>query len=245
MDPSKSKESVGTPIFIFDWDDTLLASTFLEHNGYTLFTVISLTVKKALEELEANVYKLLDLALNKGKVYIITNAQSGWVQLSSDKYLPKLKPLLDKIKVISARSTYESEFETDPLWWKYCAFFDSLESTLDNDKINKNIISMGDSFVEREAITLITEDVPKCFCKSIKFSELPSIEELNRQIMLIINCIDYIVECEKNLDLKLTITPKDREDEKEILNEEKKTVNIFEGDFDNFFEEKRDIENKY
>jgi hypothetical protein len=73
------------------------------------------------------------------------------------KYMPGLLPLLNtRIAVISARSTFENSFPGNPYQWKFCAFQQSLINSFSAIEKRKNIISMGDSHVEREAIRAVT-----------------------------------------------------------------------------------------
>lgn len=51
--------------------------------------------------------------MKNGDIYIITNAGEGWVQFSANKYYPSVVEILNKIKVISARSLYESKYPND------------------------------------------------------------------------------------------------------------------------------------
>jgi hypothetical protein len=49
--------------------------------------------------------KILELCMEKGEVTIITNAAKGWVEYSSQKFLPKTYQTITakKIAIISAR----------------------------------------------------------------------------------------------------------------------------------------------
>ncbi len=49
-------------------------------------------------------------ALDKGDVFIITNASPCWVEFSSEKYYPKIKEELNKVNIISTRGEFEKEF---------------------------------------------------------------------------------------------------------------------------------------
>ena len=62
---------------------------------------------------------MLNLALEYGPVTVVTNAETGWVQLSAHKFIPLVVPILSKLTIISARSTYEPMFPGSPLKWKY------------------------------------------------------------------------------------------------------------------------------
>jgi hypothetical protein len=140
-----------------------------------------------------------------GDVHVVTNAETGWVQLSAKKFLPGVLPLLDEVSVLSARSAYEAMFPESPLKWKFYAFREKL-GELFTKAHAKNIISFGDSHVEREAVRAVTRGLPNTKTKSVKFAEKPSMEQLRRQLELVTNCFQYIHSHDGDLDLQLTVT---------------------------------------
>jgi len=150
-------------------------------------------------------------------VYIVTNGETGWVQLSAQKFLPSVVPMLDKLRVLSARSTFESLFPDSPMKWKFHAFQESLNQEYADSHCIKNVLSFGDSHAEREAIRLVTRGLPNTRTKSIKFAERPTIEQLQRQLELVSNCFQYISSHEEDLDLcmSLSVTPSPELDESE------------------------------
>jgi hypothetical protein len=203
-------------VIIFDWDDTLLASSFLSSRGYRLDSDMEKTseheqVEQQLKELESAVTSLLTMALSYGAVHVVTNAETGWVQLSAQKFMPGLVPLLSKVNILSARSTFEPAHPDSPLKWKFFAFQDKLSnhyssSDYKSGGAKKNVISFGDSHVEREAVRAVTRSMPATRCKSVKFAERPSTEQLRRQLELVTNCFHYIHHHDGDLDLQLTVT---------------------------------------
>jgi hypothetical protein len=210
VDPSEMDSKVvheKETVIVFDWDDTLLASTFLSSRGLRLDSDRAKVLEHSapLKELETSVITLLNLALTYGPVHIITNAETGWVQLSAQKFIPGVVPLLPRVNVISARSTYEGMFPDSPLKWKFHAFQERL-SGIWSSKREKNVLSFGDSHVEREACRAVTRGYPNTRTKSVKFAERPSMEQLRRQIELVTNCFQYIHNHEGDLDLQLTVT---------------------------------------
>jgi len=216
-------------VIMFDWDDTLLASSFLSARGYRVDCVESPALLSdasdaaQLRAQEQCVVALLTLALSYGTVNIVTNAETGWVELSAQKFMPAVLPLLSRVNVLSARSTFEPAYPEAPLKWKYYAFHERLRSvfgdacmdgrageadiaSLPVGDMKKNIVSFGDSHVEREAIRAVTRGVPGWRCKSVKFAERPTVEQLRRQLELVSNCFHYIATHPADLDLQLTVT---------------------------------------
>jgi len=196
-------------LIAFDWDDTLLCSSFLSQRGLKLDSLDSKVkeFEQQLTELSHSINAVLSLALQYGPVTVITNAETGWVQLSCQKFIPLVLPMLNKLTIISARSTYEPMFPGSPLRWKYYAFQERVNGLAPpNSKREKNVLSFGDSHVEREAVRAVTRGMANTRTKSVKFAERPSMEQLRRQIELVTNCFQYIHNHEGDLDLQLTVT---------------------------------------
>jgi hypothetical protein len=203
--PVVDKETV----IVFDWDDTLLCSTFLSSRGIRLDSDKSRLIEHsaALRELEQAILTVLTQALQYGQVHVITNAETGWVELSCQKFIPAVLPMLSKLQIISARSTFESRYPDSPLKWKFYAFQERLAPLFaENVQKMKNVLSFGDSHVEREAVRAVTRGYPNTRCKSVKFAERPTIEQLRRQLELLNNCMTYIHNHAGDLDLQLTVT---------------------------------------
>jgi len=199
---------------IFDWDDTLLPSSWLSVKGLRLDYPAQLP-QDVLDELETHqesVCAVLMKAIQCGTVVIITNAETGWVQLSAQRFMPRVAPLLAQICVFSARSTFEPMYGSDPLQWKVAAFKQLIGHTHpvniigDNEEqLQRSVISFGDSVHERDAVRSVCENLGSTFTKSVKFVERPNLEQLRREVDLVRNCLDYICGCRSDLDLMLTI----------------------------------------
>lgn len=208
----KTSSSMETRTIIFlDWDDTLLCSSVLSGQGIRLDSDMDHAVEllPQLDELSESVINVLNTALSYGEVHIVTNGETGWVQLSAQKFLPSVVPMLEKVRVLSARSAFESMFPDSPMKWKFHAFQESLADLYTDSNCVKNVLSFGDSHAEREAIRAVTRGLPNTRTKSIKFAERPTIEQLQRQLELVGNCFQYINNHEEDLDLcmSLSVTP--------------------------------------
>jgi hypothetical protein len=195
-------------VIVFDWDDTLLSSTFLSARQLRLDSdpLRVAEYSQPLRELESAVIAVITQALTCGEVHIITNAETGWVQLSAQKFIPAVLPILQRVSILSARSTYETRYPDSPLKWKFYGFQEKLANLFTETKKLKNILSFGDSHVEREAVRAVTRGFPNTRCKSVKFAERPTIEQLRRQLELVTNCFHYIHNHDGDLDLQLTVT---------------------------------------
>lgn len=198
-----------TVIFL-DWDDTLLCSSFLSGKGIKLDSTLDsrdhADLLRQLDELSDHVINVLKIAQTYGEVHIVTNGETGWVQLSAQKFVPRVFPLLEQVNVLSARSTFEQMFPDSPMKWKYHAFQESLAKLYAGPDCIKNVLSFGDSHAEREAIRAVTKGLPHTKTKSIKFAERPSIEQLQRQLELVGNCFQYINNHEEDLDLCMSLS---------------------------------------
>lgn len=198
-DPEKRR------LFCLDWDDTLLPSSFLERKGYFDFVYeLPKSLRNELCQLEDTIIVLIELALQYGTVYIITNAESGWVEFSATKFVPRVIPLLSRVTVTSARSMYEDEHPKEPFQWKLLTFHYHLQAVL-RTRSSKSIISFGDSHCERHACRQFTKGYFNCHAKSVKFVKNPCVEVLLRQLQVVINNMEYICNHEGDLDLMLSV----------------------------------------
>ena len=184
-------------LIIFDWDDTLMCSTFLVDSP-----TITEENKKEIKDLETNVIKLLDKCINHADVYIITNSEDGWVKESTNLYYPNLEKegLLNKLTIISSKAKYSYRYPSHPKYWKILAFNDILDNY--DTTIETNIISIGDNFNDLKASKNLAKKFPNSYLKAIKFKEFPKISEMIKENDLVINQFDYIFKSKKNWNIR-------------------------------------------
>jgi len=192
-------------ILIFDWDDTLLPSTWIREQGLRLDaeSIPSEEQQAQLDEVAKGVMQTLRTAELHGQVVLVTNAESGWVELSCRKFMPTLCPIVDRTRIVSARTTYENQGIASPFEWKYLAFEHEVQRFYEHQPPGrrKNIISFGDSAHEREALIRVTQRIPNCCTKSLKFVERPEPEQLLKEHELMSGCIRRVSRHEGDLDL--------------------------------------------
>lgn len=208
-------------LIIFDWDDTLMASSWLSRNGMGLEAprVVPSHITTPMRKLGVAVRTILTSAIKMGQVVIITNAETGWVELSAQKFMPSVVPMLSQVKVVSARSTYEPRYPDSPISWKIAAFVQELHTfsrkdttTVAKRRMRKlrqkyNVISFGDSVHERTAVHEACGGLGDGVAvpKSVKFVERPCAQQLRRQVELVSSCLHDICSHPSKLDLMLTI----------------------------------------
>lgn len=196
------KEKTHNSLIIFDWDDTLLCTSFLTPGGVFNENIqLSEIDRGKIRTLEFSVLRLLKIAVEKGDVYIITNAGPGWVEFSAEKFYPSIKSILEKITIISARGEYESKYPGDSKKWKIQTFL-NLQKSL-NVQLVTNIICLGDSFIEIEAGRILASKFSQAFIKTVKFRENPKPEELNKQLIVVANQFNDIYSTVKNLTIRV------------------------------------------
>lgn len=194
--PSKKNQS----IIIYDWDDTLLCTTYLVQLG--LKSVTS-SVKSVIKPLDETSSQLLEKSCDSGQVFIITNAEEGWVQYSAQVFMPKTWNVIKsrQITVISARSNYQQQFPKDCKRWKKEAF-KALVKNFKTDIVT-NLVAIGDSHIEIDAAHIMAKMFDKAIIKTIKFKELPQPEELSKQQVLVFEKFDSMFVSLKDLTIRL------------------------------------------
>ena len=156
----------------------------------------ALLLKVISNKLEESVENILKIAISLGKTYIITNAEKGWVEYSSQLFMPKVYDLLSDIKIISAREKYEKFYPKDMNQWKIQAF---LFTEKDFEELAvMNLVVLGDSMLEMDAAACLIKKFSNSFIKTIKFQESPTPVELIKQIKLVIDKLEEIIMSPKN-----------------------------------------------
>jgi hypothetical protein len=196
-------------LIIFDWDDTLFPTSWLhQHDLLQEGATISQEQDAQLQKLADSALATLRAAKRLGGVAIVTNAEQGWVELSCGTFLASLEAELTDVRIVSARSDHEKHGLFAPTTWKCLAFSevaDEFYNSLDcTGAVTRNIVSLGDSEHEMEALKWITSGTD-CFAKSLKFVHKPSVEQLLEQHELVAGCLEDVVEHGGNLDYEVGV----------------------------------------
>lgn len=171
-----SHSSSDNAMLIFDWDDTILPSSFVDKSQADNLNELPQQYRGIFREIEICTEKCLAAAAKHGEVIIITNSDEGWVKYSAERYLPNLIPVLKNYRIISARTRYEKFYPNQPLCWKAAAFahevnehFCALEEAHDlldrecshGDSVpDMELASTDDSSLEDNSISSAEADSP-------------------------------------------------------------------------------------
>jgi hypothetical protein len=130
--------------------------------------------------------------MNLGHVFIITNAVDGWIEHCAAKWVPGLFDVLTRVPLISARTRFESRYPVDVGKWKMCAFGEVQKKLPDG--LVTNLVSVGDSQLEMDAVHVMSKKFDEALVKTIMFKQLPTPEELVGQLEGLLGKFQGIVE---------------------------------------------------
>eukprot|EP00391_Amoebophrya_sp_Ameob2_P007762 CAMPEP_0178998764 /NCGR_PEP_ID=MMETSP0795-20121207/9684_1 /TAXON_ID=88552 /ORGANISM="Amoebophrya sp., Strain Ameob2" /LENGTH=440 /DNA_ID=CAMNT_0020691459 /DNA_START=69 /DNA_END=1394 /DNA_ORIENTATION=- len=160
--------------------------------------------KLQLDQVAQKLIWLLKKAKTLAKVVIVTNAETGWIELSCKAWLSAALPEVLSCRLVSARSSYEQPSGSkSPAGWKADAFRDVVRDFYIT-RSWKNIISIGDAPHEREAVFRIQADAnhPSCRVKSVKLQVRPKVPEVLRQMNRLAESLPDVIAADCNLDLE-------------------------------------------
>lgn len=196
-------------IVILDWDDTILCTTHLTPNGkFNEKLEICGKSAKKINLLQDLIIKFFEMKESTNSdIYIVTNASKLWIEYSAKRFLPKILNSMKNVFIISARDTFESYYVNNQRSWKLETF--RLLMKLYKKDTSMNIMCIGDSFIEMEAVNLLVGDYfTKSSIKSIKLNESPTLDELIKQLNLLISQFPLIYSNSKSLNV--TFQKKDK-----------------------------------
>lgn len=202
-------------LIIFDWDDTLCASTAcMEANGHpNAAPVQDEVVARGLQDLARASKALIERAGElAARVAIVTNGGERWVQASCAAWLPELLPSLDNVEVVSARARWEPCGVSSPTGWKAKEFenvIDRFYSRYENQSW-KNVVVVGDAVYEHDAMRRVldaasAEVAAHCRPKSVRFLTKPSVSELIYEIASLRDELQAVVYHDGELDVTVSV----------------------------------------
>lgn len=200
VSPSLARES----LIIFDWDDTILPTSWLERiHALTASQPVRPEVQRQLSNLATVCAQTISMATQLAKVVIITNSAPGWVDQSCHLFMPWLSNLVRSFQIFAKPMNAPLTFKTST-FRREC-------------KVYRNVVSVGDGEAERAAsLRLQAPSNRKCITglggdfgdsvpsrvKSVKLMDLPTCTQLISQHEMLQARLADVVAFEGSMDLK-------------------------------------------
>jgi hypothetical protein len=194
-------------ITIYDWDDTILPTSWLRSLGYlsnniadmvgTPPPVLPTNVASMMRMIEEAAVANLSAASQRGRVVIVTNSSVLWVPFTAKRFFPRLAQIVESgFEVYSARPAQAENAGPNYV------YLPSMAVTWKTDKFRELVgstefstcVSIGDGFAERCAVLAIAS--PKMSGKAVRYPLQPSGGALLEQLRATIACLtDIIHDC--------------------------------------------------
>jgi hypothetical protein len=179
-------------IIIIDWDDTLIASSYLQSNSLMdlSFSELDEAHQKALKECEDNVRSILLFSKQLTEhVYIVTNASDKWVENSINKFYPNLlkEEILKDVKIIYAKNYY-----CPAMLWKYYAIKNILNNVIGEGKNKKQKTNYFDKKFEDNENNSDT-DTDDSDTDNFDFIECNSVPNVSKPKILDAKKLNYVI----------------------------------------------------
>lgn len=195
-------------VFILDFDDTLIPSSWLNTQGFKLSKQLYGVTEAMLDacaKVAHHSAALINAAKGYGKVVIVTNATHDWVELASKMFMPTISDLILSLPIFSAADLYESRSKSPTIWKKLTFQNDVLRTVFPVQPAMRTVISIGDSEAERQALKYVQSlaDPETMLTKSVKFKDKPTPESLIQQLIVTLEGLHMIATTPESLDLQI------------------------------------------
>lgn len=189
-------------LILLDWDDTVLPTTYIAQQQLSLECPVPDDVKQVLDAYALVARDTLQCLKSHGTVIIVTNAETGWVELTCAKFLPALQGLVEGLERVSARSSFEHLGFVTPAEWKTEAFHELVSAHQQRFPDAVDVLSVGDAGHEREAVYRVAQRLDIA-AKSIKLVEQPDLAYLQREHELLQERLGDLLAHDGPLDVRV------------------------------------------
>lgn len=177
-------------IFLFDWDDTLMCTHFINLKNQNLTEDEQYIVNN----LGKVVWKFLKKCSEYGKIIIMTNSSEEWMKKTAVNFLKINEKMFENIKIISTRDKYLKK-GIEKSKWKEIALNELLLKY--GDKI-ENLICASDSEKDIEVFKNISKENKEINISTVKFKSKPSPLIMIKEIKYLSNFLYETIGSNKN-----------------------------------------------
>ena len=206
----------------FDWDDTLFPTTWLRSQYPKLKwhepMASNSEFRHVFKECETKVEALVRHAADLGKVHIVTLASHPWVDISIRNFMPGLEHVFRELNVSVAYARDElaadetevdiGKLSTDLKRRAMHKLMKKFYSQYEKQSW-KNVLSIGDSFFEVQALRDLVSDHRKaesekrCRAKTVKLAEAPDMDQVQAQLSVLLSWMRPLVSLDDDADIDL------------------------------------------
>jgi hypothetical protein len=210
----------GSTLFVFDWDDTLCPSTWMDDVGLAYDNPQVVERTPEIEKYNEAVRAVLQTARSCGDVHIVTFAERPWVDKLISCFFPSQDhDILDRlgITVEYAREIPISE-DQDPWPRKLCSASahrgrvewlvaqkrEAMRKFVDGGDYS-SVVSIGDGIFEALAVhdLAVSDDTSRLITKSVKLPIEPMIEEITQALGLILDGLPDVIAKETSFHVDM------------------------------------------
>lgn len=208
-------------VIILDWDDTLIATTYIQHSVFPARPEHPLDRPVPVDPRHYDSFlshaRVVEQVLRKARavarVAIVTLASKFWFELSLASFLPgiDLVALLQELDIQvfhadrqSSLARHLAQGGSDPcLVAKRTAMTHCLKQMYSGSTAQWNVLSIGDSLVEREALKECLKKESKngpALCKTLKIRSRPTLKQLTDELKQVLPRLQPLVASERSFD---------------------------------------------
>ena len=197
---------VSKTLLIFDFDDTLFCTKYLDtfalsyqdiFNCKVSLEQVNACLAHEIKELENAILDLFISAGQNSDIVIISNADLKWINNCLTHFLPELNDYLrdNDIKIHSAKNTFSKIVKT-PADWKIKCFKKVVDEMYEEDVFyDLNVISIGDGKEEKKAVFNLAKNLKfrKLRAKFIRMISFPSAASIILQLKYLNDNINEMI----------------------------------------------------
>jgi hypothetical protein len=252
-------------IAIFDWDDTLMCTNYLETFSINYSDIFKFNISleqinphllKELSILEINIIELFqELIEKKIKIFIISNAKKVWIKNCLNFFFTKLKEFINEnnieiysaVNLVQKKEKNNSYKKTKKINWKIRCFKEIILKNYKENYLELNILSIGDSKEEKIAsfyLKKLNNYYKNINVNFIKFIHLPSAKCISLQLKFLQNNYHNLINNKNNNIFKMKIIIENNNNNNNKINikcikKEIKKYNLIMEENDNFLGKKK------
>ena len=247
-------------IAIFDWDDTLMCTNYLETFSINYSDIFKFDISleqinplllKELSILEKNIIELFQELLDKNiKIFIISNAKKVWIKNCLSYFFTKLKVFINEnnieiysaINLIQKKEKNNSYNKINKINWKIKCFKDIILKNYKENYLELNILSIGDSKDEKIAsfyLKKLKDYYKNVNVNFIKFIHLPSAKCISLQLKFLQNNYKNLINNKNNNIFKMKIIIENNNINIKCIKKEINKYNLIMEESNNFLGKKK------